>query len=889
MIDAGSVYSDLILNIDKYEQNMKKAEKQMDTFAGNLQKAGDRAAEIGQSWSLRVTAPIAALGTAAVATGMKFQAGMSEVQAISGATGESLARLEEKAKFMGATTKFSATEAAEGLKYMAMAGWDTNQMLDGLEGVMMLAAASGENLAMVSDIVTDALTAFSMQASQAGELADLLASAASNSNTNVAMLGESFKYVAPIFGSLNYSAEDAALALGLMANAGIKASQAGTTLRGAITHLVKPVGEAADVIEELGVQTTDAEGNMLPFYDVMVQLRGAFGKLTDEQRAQYAATIFGQQAMSGMLAIINATPEDFAKLTEATRDYTGAAKDMAETMQDNLQGQITILKSGLEGLALKAFDVLMPYVTDLVAKLQSMVDWFDNLSPAMQKGIVQMVGLAAAAGPVLLIGGKMASGLGSIIGLFGKFSGAAGAATAAATATASGIGAAGAAAKAGALLMNPWVLGIGAATAAGIGLYKHLEQESIPSIQMFGETVSETTREAIGAFVTMHDDVQVTLDQLSWSGQAVTAEMAEGIVDNYLKMTEQVQAGLDKHYKESVLQMETFFTASESITREEQAQILADMQQHHEDQKNSVAEKEARIQEIMQRASVEKRALTKEEQQEINQIQREMKEQAVRALSENEIEARAILERMKNQAGEITALQAAEVVRNSLEQKDKTIEAAEEQYDAVTREIIKQRDVVGSISEEQAQKLMAEAKKQYEEVKARAEEMHEAVVTEAKAQATEHVNQVDWETGQVKSKWESLVDSTKSAFSRIGSAISGAISKLREWASAARSAPAPSIRIPSTMSVAENALGTSYFPGGLSWVGEQGPELVELPRGTKVYSNQQSMQMTKPIEQKTEYHFHFGTVIADDYGLKQLERRLREFRIEEEARLGVEF
>lgn len=196
---------------------------------------------------------------------------------------------------MGATTKFSASESAEALKYMAMAGWDTTQMLDGLEGVMMLAASSGEDLGLVSDIVTDALTAFGMEAKQAGEFADLLASASSNSNTNVAMLGESFKYVAPLFGALGYSAEDAALALGLMANAGIKGSQAGTSLKTAIANLANPTDKMKTAMNELDISITDANGEMLPFKDVLDELRAKLAGLSEEQQAQYAATIFGKE------------------------------------------------------------------------------------------------------------------------------------------------------------------------------------------------------------------------------------------------------------------------------------------------------------------------------------------------------------------------------------------------------------------------------------------------------------------------------------------------------------------------------------------------------------------------------------------------------------------
>lgn len=406
------------------EQELKKFEKQLretgitaEQLGKKLDDAGKKMTDVGKNLSKKVTAPLVGLGAVATKLGMDFEAAMSEVGAISGATGEDLEKLEALAREMGATTKFSATEAAEGLKYMAMAGWDTQQMLEGLPGVLSLAAASGEDLGRVSDIVTDAMTAFGMEASQAGEFADILAAASSNANTNVGMLGESFKYVAPVFGSLGYSAEDAALALGLMANAGIKASQAGTSLRGALTRMVKPSGDAARLMEELSIKVTDAEGNMLPFRDVMDQLRSTFANLTAEQQAQYAATIFGQEAMSGMLAIINASEADYNKLASAIDNSAGAAQRMAKEMQDNLKGRLTELKSALEGVALQLYDHLQPALESLVEIVRKVVDWFANLSPEAQKVIVIIAGLAAAIGPLLVVLGVLASSIGSIIAI----------------------------------------------------------------------------------------------------------------------------------------------------------------------------------------------------------------------------------------------------------------------------------------------------------------------------------------------------------------------------------------------------------------------------------------------------------------------------------------
>lgn len=741
-------------NLQKLEQRLKETNNHWKTAAENLNKFGQKATDVGKSMTTKVTLPLLGLGAAAVKVGSDFETVMSEVQAISQASSEELAALEEKAKEMGATTKFSASEAAEALKYMAMAGWDTQQMLDGLAGVMNLAAASGEDLATVSDIVTDAMTAFGMKASESSKFADLLAKTSSSANTNVSMLGESFKYVAPVFGSLGYSAEDAALALGLMANAGIKSSQAGTTLRSAITKLIKPTGDAAALLEQLNIKITDAEGNMLPFSNVMNQLRNSFSKLTAEQQAQYAATIFGQEAMSGMLAIINASEQDYQKLAQAVSNYDGAAKKMADTMQNNLQGQFTILKSQLEGVAIQISEVLIPIVAKIVDKISEWVSWFSGLDESTQKIILAVAGLVAAIGPLLIVVGKISLGISSIITLFGGFTAVSGAAAAAAGGATAAVGGLGAVITTLTGPVGIATAAIAALTAGGIALYKHMQKDSIPTVNLFGDTVSEATQQAVGSFMELNEQATLALNQLSWSGQEVTQEMADSITNNFSQMAEQVQAGLDSHYQESLQKMQAFVNNSASLSEEEQEQILANMQQGYENRKQTIEEGEARIKEILQTASEEKRALTKEEQEEINAIQQEMVNTGIQVLSENELEAKVIMERMKQQAGEISARQAAEVVQNSLRQKEETIKAAEEQYNEVIKEIIRQRDEAGTITAEQADKLIQEAKRQRDEVVTKAEEMHNQVVEQAKLQAGEHVNQVDWETGQILSKWD---------------------------------------------------------------------------------------------------------------------------------------
>ena len=405
--------------------NSHTALEKMGVLGETLQSAGDKISGVGQKL-LPVTAGVTALGTIAVKTGADFDAAMSKVAAVSGATGSEMDALREKAREMGSKTKFSASEAADAMNYMAMAGWKTNDMLSGIEGIMNL-AASGEDLASTSDIVTDALTAFGLSASDSGHFADILAAASSNANTNVSMMGETFKYAAPVLGSLGYSAEDSAIAIGLMANAGIKSSQAGTALRAAITNLAKPTDTVASAMEQYGISLTDSSGKMYSLRELMEQLRQKLGGLSEAEQAQAAASLFGKEAMSGMLAIINGSPADFEKLSNAidtcsdTVDgYNGTTEKMAAVMQDNLAGQVTILKSQLEELAISFSDILMPTIRSIVSRIQELVDKLNQPDPQTKETIAKIALVAAALGPMLVVLGKTISSVGTVFSAVSK-------------------------------------------------------------------------------------------------------------------------------------------------------------------------------------------------------------------------------------------------------------------------------------------------------------------------------------------------------------------------------------------------------------------------------------------------------------------------------------
>lgn len=505
-------YDALKRTIIETEQSLQSLENEVGSGSAKLAEISETSGKIGESLTsagekmLPVTAAVTGLGTAAVKTAADFDSSMSNVAAISGSSAEDMDKLRERAREMGAQTKFSAKEAGDAMGYMAMAGWDAQQMYDGLPGIMNLAAASGEDLATTSDIVTDALTAFGMEAEDSSHFADVLAQASSSANTNVGMMGETFKYIAPVAGALGYSAEDAAVAIGLMANSGIKASSAGTQLRSSLTNMIKPSKDVGDAMEKWGFYATESatsidqakidkqmlrvqkaslaadkaqqayndavskygsesteasnaaatleikqtelatanetltqlqegttenvrlynkalqneDGSMKTLRETMDFLRETMGGMTEAEQTQAATAIFGKEAMSGMLAIINSSDEDYQKLIKNIDNCKGSAENMAETMQDNLSGQLTTLQSALQELAIAFGEILMPYIRKAVEVIQGFVEKLNGMSEGQKKVVATIALIVAAIGPLLIMVGKVATGISAITGLFSK-------------------------------------------------------------------------------------------------------------------------------------------------------------------------------------------------------------------------------------------------------------------------------------------------------------------------------------------------------------------------------------------------------------------------------------------------------------------------------------
>lgn len=405
------------MSLEKFNKSLRDA----DPAFKQLEQVSSAAFSTIKKGAAMSAAAISAVTTASMAVGANFEEQMSAGQAVSMSSNEDMLRLNEMAKELGASTKFSATEVGQGFEYMAMAGWKTEDMLGGISGVLDLAAASGEDLGEVSDIVTDAMTAFGLGADQAGRFADVLAMASSNANTNVSMMGETFKYVAPVAGALGYGIEDTAVAIGLMANSGIKASQAGTALRSMFTRLSTQPKDAQKAMDVLNLSLTDSDGNMKSFMELMQDMRAGFSGMSEIKQADIAAKLGGQEAMSGILAMVNASDEDFEKLTASINDSAGAAEKMAGIRLDNLKGDITILRSAAEGFGIELYENLNGPAREIVqAGTEFIGDMTKEIStkvPTAKRKISEFAdSMRDLQGPVLSVGGWFLDNPGAITG-----------------------------------------------------------------------------------------------------------------------------------------------------------------------------------------------------------------------------------------------------------------------------------------------------------------------------------------------------------------------------------------------------------------------------------------------------------------------------------------
>lgn len=537
-VNVGTAVGYLDLDSSKFKNGLKAAQSSLSEFTNKSNDAGTRFQALGSSLksvggaiTKTVSLPLLALGAGALKVAGDFEAGMSEVSVITGATGKDMQALEKQAKTLGATTKFSARDAAEGMKYFGMAGYDTNQIMSALPSTLNLAAAGNVDLGIACDIVSDAMTGLGMSANETTKFTDIMAATITNSNTSVELMGETLKYVGPVAGTLGIGMGDLSVAIGLMGNAGIKGSQAGTALRAGLTNLVKPTKEMKTAMEKYGVELVKNADGSVNMMGTMENLRSTLGGLDQATQAQALATIFGKEAMSAWASVVNASEGDFNKLSDAIANSDGKASDMANTMQNNLKGSIDNMKSAFEGLLITIGERLIPVFRSLVDGITGVFTWFNNLNPVIQNIIIGVGGFLAVLGPLLLIVGNViifVTKLGMAISTLVTFFSAGGAG-------------AGLLATAIAFLTGPIGLTIAAITALiaiGVLLYKNWDEIKAKCIEIWQnnikpiiETVTNTikafltaTWNGIKAFLSTCWDLIKQLATTTWNGIKTTIE-----------------------------------------------------------------------------------------------------------------------------------------------------------------------------------------------------------------------------------------------------------------------------------------------------------------------------------------------------------------------------
>lgn len=785
---------------EEYDKNREKLSL--------LTKTGDSLKGVGSNLTLGLTTPIVGLGIAAESTAMNFEAQMSKVQAISGATGEDFKMLNTQAIQLGADTVFSASAAAQGMENLASAGFNVNEIYSAMPGMLSLAASGDIEIADAADIASSALRGFGLAATQSGHVADVLAKAAADTNADVTGMGYALKYAAAPAHALGLSLEETAAAVGVMSNAGIKGEQAGTTLRGALTRLVNPSEDAAKKMQQLGFTAFDSQGKMKSLATVIGELQDKTKGLTDQQKQQAIAEIFGQEAMSGMLVLLGQGKDKLNDLTKSFINSDGAAEDMASTMQNNVKGSIEQMKGSVETAGIKLGTVLAPTIKEIADDVTNLANKFSELIPETQATIVKTLAFTAAAGPAIWATGALVGSLGNIISagkavtsVFATTTLATevvGVASATATPGVAGLGTAIAGAS---VPLLPWIAGITAAGVAAFALYKYLSSDCVPAIDLFGDhiksaandagyfgtkagvvakdvdqdisKVSDSTKKAITAYMDLDKKAGTSLLSLKANNARITSDISDDMKKNIVEeskkiaqdlkkntdaMATQIISGLNKRAHEAESTLSEFFKNAKGISTKEQSDILKKTQDGYKNQEKTAQDAKDKINAIYKKAADEHRALTNDELNDIQKLQEQMKKQAIDTLTQSQLEQQAIYEGIKNSATTITTEQASEVIKNSATQRDKTISAANEQAKKVEAEIIYQRDVTKTLSADQADKMIAEAERQKQDTIKKAQEQHKAVVDEVGAQCTDTSKKIDEKSGEIKTSWQVLMD-----------------------------------------------------------------------------------------------------------------------------------
>lgn len=775
----------------------EQAARRLNNLGDSLQRTGNKfknigskVSSIGSTMTRYIAAPLIGVGIYAGKSAADFEQAMSKVKAVSQASSGDMKVLSDEAIKWGIKTKFSAKEAAGALGFMGQSGWKTQQMVKGLPGVLSLAAADNIELADASKIVTGALNGMGMGANQAGHFADVLATASAASNVNVMDMGETFKYAAPIAGMLGVNLEDLSVAISLMGNAGVQASQAGTALRSGMLRLVDPPKAAAEAMEKYNIEVKKNKDGQVNLAATMVNMRSKLGKLDETSRAAALSAIVGKNAVSGWAAVVSASDKDFSSLTQQINNSAGSAEKMASILQNNTKGKIENFMGSVETLGIKLGDTLLPILTDVIKKVQYWVDKFSALDESTQKNIVKMalwaVGLSVA---VKGLGG-MITGIGNTISAAGTLSRFLAGTTAATNAVAGAGAVAGGAGGLGALASGlggvaaaaaPWLLGAAAVAGTGYAIYKAMNKEACPAVDLFADTVvktsvksgnayehmadtvqtetvkiSDATKEAVGAYMQMDTDVKGILFDTQATSGVITDEIKNNLTTKFTEMGTLIKTNMKKDFDDNYGTLKDFFGKSTTLTDAEEAKTLKSTEDFYNTKKATVDGYEKQINDIISEASQKKRKLTDAECKTITELQNKMREEGIKTLSATEVEAKTILERIKSNDERLTAEQVSNHIKKAEEARQKSVSAAENECKKRVGAIIRMRDESKVISADQAKSLIDDAERQRKKTIDKADDMKEKVVNKISGMNKGIFSDVSKTTGKILTAWDKL-------------------------------------------------------------------------------------------------------------------------------------
>lgn len=862
----------------------------------DLQETGNNISGVASSaFQGLATATVAVGGGLGIATkqAADFEAQISSVKSVMSPEdvkkfGSSLSDLAIE---MGAKTKYSALEAAQGIEELVKAGVSAEDIMSGgLEGALSLATAGELELADAAEIASVALNAFKDDNLTVAQAADILAGAANASATDVSELKFGLSSVSAVASGVGLSFKETTDTLALFAQNGLKGSDAGTSLKTMLLNLspttkaqteafsalglsqyntsagykflidngIKPMGRHQDDIrkgleqlvkEELGAKATkgelakayekvekasgfassafyDEEGQLKSMTEISGLLQNAMKGLNKEQQQTYLRTMFGTDAIRAGNIIVKEGADGYDKMSESISKIKAA--DVAKEKLNNLNGVIEQLKGSLSTAAITVGTALIPAIRGMVEWVQKGIDWFNGLDKSTQEtfakvgaGVAIFLAVATAISAVVAAAGFVISGFGAVVGVVGPMltamAGVASGAGIAATAVGLVSSAAGILGTAFTVLTGPIGIAVGLIAGIGYAMVKFDKEMDKPILKskMFSDEISKSTKKAVGSFIDLEQDVSLKLNTLAATQGKITEKMANDIVSKYKAMGEKILTAMEDNHRKQKEKTQELFASNSALSEKEENKILAKMEKDNDKKKNEVEKYQKQRIKIIKTAADQNRALTDEERQDIARIETKMREHAVKELSKNQKEQKSILATLRDQASEMTAEQAGKMVKNSIKARDGSVKEARGNYKDQVKQIQYMRDETKTITADQAKKMIAKAEETRDNSVRKAQSMHKSVVKAAKSQAKEHKDEIDWETGKVKTGWQNMTDGVAKAVNWFKGLFSGKGTK-----------KAPNIK--STKAYANGTPGGTH-PGGVALVGEEGPELAHIP------------------------------------------------------------